>query len=134
MVPLNYNFIFCTHGTTRILHCIPVTCLCGTHLLLTWNVHISWKYTHVSTHLVEVHAKNYMWGSTCKEVHTWKYMRGSIHAWNKTHMYYAMHCSVIKALIAVLYACTARLYQIIPFKDHGRIYVSKKEPCANKSI
>ena len=177
MVPLNYNFIYpCVimHGTTWILHCIPVMCLRGTHLLLVWNVHVSWKYTRVSTRLVEAHAWKHSCGCTCVEAHMWKHMRGntceevhvmkytwwsthkevhmntrgstcvdihvkkytwwstrdevhtrrytwistheevhvrkctcgSIHTWNKTHMYYAMHCSVIKALIAVLYACT----------------------------
>ena len=50
-----------TRGTMQILYCIPITCLCGTCLLLAWNVHVlwnvhvSWKYTHVSTCLVEAH-------------------------------------------------------------------------------
>ena len=40
---------FSMRGTTRILHCIPITCLHGIRLLLVWNVHVSWKYTRVST-------------------------------------------------------------------------------------
>ena len=67
MVPVNYNFIFTSvilRGTTRILHCIPVTCLRGPHLLIACNVHVSWKY---------------MRGSTCMEVHVWKHLHGSTH-------------------------------------------------------
>ena len=44
MVPLNYNFIFMcvsTHGATRKLQCISITCLCGPHYLVVWNIHIS---------------------------------------------------------------------------------------------
>ena len=75
-VPFNYNFIFTcvyTSGTTKLLHCIPVTCLCGPRLLIVCNMHVScnlhvWKYmreytrgsTHVSTR-VEVHACTYMY-------------------------------------------------------------------------
>ena len=58
-VPLNFNFILpclISRGTTTILQCIPVTCLHGPHLLMSCNIHILWKYTHESTHLVEAHA------------------------------------------------------------------------------
>ena len=54
MVPLNYNFILThmiMHGTTRILHCVPVTCLHGPCLLIACNVHVSWKYMHRSTRM-----------------------------------------------------------------------------------
>ena len=56
-VLLNCNFIFphmILHGTTAILQCIPVTCLCGPRLLVSCNVHVSWKYTRGNTRLVEV--------------------------------------------------------------------------------
>ena len=70
MVPLNYNFIFTcviSHGTTRILQCIPVTCLRGPRLLVACNVHVSWKYTR---------------GSTRVKILAWKYTRGNFHAWH----------------------------------------------------
>ena len=58
-VPLNCNFIFprvILHGTTAILQCIPITCLRRPRLLVSCNVHVSWKYTRGNTHLVEVNA------------------------------------------------------------------------------
>ena len=73
-VLLNYNFIFTrviTRGTTRILHCIPVTCLRRPRLLIACNVHVSWKYMRGSTHV---------------EAHAWKYTRGTKHRDTCTHM------------------------------------------------
>ena len=75
-VPLNCNFIstlVISHGTTKILQCIPVTCLHGPHLLVSCNVHVSWKYTHGSTCLMVIHIsrKNTLGNThvegTCKE-------------------------------------------------------------------
>ena len=68
-VPLNCNFIFprvILRGTTTILQCIPITCLRGPRLLVSCNVHISWKYMRGSMHLVEVHV-------------SWKHTHGSTH-------------------------------------------------------
>ena len=42
-VQFNYNFIFIcmyTHGTTRELHCIPITCLHGPRFLPACNMHV----------------------------------------------------------------------------------------------
>ena len=50
-VQFNYNFIFTrmyTRGTTRKLHCIPVTCFRGPRFLVACNMHVScnlsWKH------------------------------------------------------------------------------------------
>ena len=83
---LNCNFIFTcviSRGTMTILQCIPVTCLCGPHLLVSCNVHVSWqqmsgstclvKTTHESKCLVVAHTQKYTSrGSTCVEVHMLK--------------------------------------------------------------
>ena len=85
-VLLNCNFIFpCVilHGTTTILQCILVTCLRGPSLLVSCNVHVSWKCTHGNTRLVEVNVWKYMsHGSTRVEVYAWK-----VYAWNKRRVY-----------------------------------------------
>ena len=84
-VPLNCNFIFphvILRGTTTILQCIPVTCLHGPRLLVSCNVHVSWKYTCGNTRLVEINAWKYMsHGSTRMEVDAWK-----VYVWNKRHV------------------------------------------------
>ena len=56
-VPLNCNFIFpCVIlcGTTSVLQCIHVTCLRVPRLLVSCNIHVSWKYMRGNTRLVEV--------------------------------------------------------------------------------
>ena len=58
MVLLNCNFVFTCMimcGITTILQCIPVIYLHLPCLLVSCNVHISWKHTHDSTCLVEAH-------------------------------------------------------------------------------
>ena len=81
-IPLNCNFIFpqvILRGTTTILQCIPVTCLHGPRLLMSCNVHVSWKYTRGNTRLVEVNTwKCTSRGSTRVEVYAWK-----VYVWNK---------------------------------------------------
>ena len=96
-VPLNCNFIFTrviTRGTTAILQCIPVACLRGPRLVVSCNVHVSWKLTRGSVRLVEAHAwKCTSRGSSRVEVYvSWKLSRGSVRlveaqAWNKTRMH-----------------------------------------------
>ena len=93
-VPLNCNFIFTcviTRGTTAILQCIPVACLRGPRLVVSCNVHVSWKLTRGSVRLVEAHAwKCTSRGSSRVEVYvSWKLTRGSVrlveaHAWKCT--------------------------------------------------
>ena len=66
IIPFNYNFIFTrviTRGTTRILHCIPVTFLHRPRLLTGCNVHVSWKYTRGSTRM-KAHVCKHTHGST----------------------------------------------------------------------
>ena len=90
-VPLNCNFIFtCVimRGTTAILQCIPIACLRGPRLVVSCNVHVSWKLTRGSARLVEAHA----WrctsrGSSCMEVYvSWKLRRGTKHACTHMHV------------------------------------------------
>ena len=73
MVLLNCNFIFphmILRGTTTILQYILITCLHGPHLLMSCNVHVSWKYMRGSTHLMEVNMWKYTsCGSKLMEVH-----------------------------------------------------------------
>ena len=113
MVPLNCNFIFTrviTHGTTAILQCIPVACLRGPRLVVSCNVHVSWKLTRGSVRLVEAHAwKCTSRGSSRVEVYvSWKLSRGSVRlveaqAWNKTRMHSHARKNVLTESIALHY-------------------------------
>ena len=91
-VPLNCNFIFTrviTRGTTAILQCIPVACLRGPRLVVSCNVHVSWKLTRGSVRLVEAHAwKCTSRGSSRVEVYvSWKKLRrGTKHACTHMHV------------------------------------------------
>ena len=107
-VPLNCNFIFTrviTCGTTAILQCIPVACLRGPRLVVSCNVHVSWKLTRGSVRLMEAHAwKCTSRGSSRVEVYvSWKLSRGSVRlveaqAWNKTHMHSHAHKKYLPSL------------------------------------
>ena len=90
----------------NILLCIPVMCLHGPHLLVSCNVHISWRkhvevhisWNHMrgSKHLMVTHIRKYTsCGSTCVEVHvSGKHTHGSkrlvvarTHAHAHTHIH-----------------------------------------------
>jgi len=73
-VQLNYKFIFThvyTHGTTRKLHCHPITCLHGPHFLVVCNMYISCGNTHgtkIHTHGTKIHMRGtkHMCTHACK--------------------------------------------------------------------
>ena len=107
-VPLNCNFIFTrviTRGTTAILQCIPVACLRGPRLVVSCNVHVSWKLTRGSVHLVEAHAwKCTSRGSSCVEVYvSWKLTRGTKHAC--THMHVKTYLPSLSHYITPIFCC-----------------------------
>ena len=120
-VPLNCNFIFTrvtTRGTTAILQCILVTCLRGPRLVVSCNVHVSWKLTRGSVRLVETHAwKCTSRGGSRVEVYvSWKLSHGSVrlveaHAWNKTRMHSHARKNVLTESIALHYTNILLFYQ-----------------------
>ena len=107
-VLLNYNFIFShmiTRGIMRHYAWYHANTTLHPRYVFAWNMFTACVEC---TYLVEVHACNHTCGSTCKEVHVRNYIHTRKYTRMKqnTHVLrYALY-SIIKALIAVFYACT----------------------------